>query len=145
MADDPMIDSYEAEAVRSAFRFAVRAAAADGITKAAGPGYSRRLAEYAQAWMPLASSIYENARRMDEHLEMVRRLYDKHEARKSARAQMPSQARPPEPQLMPVDLEQMRLDAAFGPAGEPRGSTVTKGASDGRGSRSSSRLRLHAA
>ncbi len=83
-----MNDGYEAEAVRSAFRFAVRAAAADGITKSAGSGYSQRVAEYAQAWMPLASAICENTRRLDEHLEIVRRLHAQDQAVKAKAAQM---------------------------------------------------------
>lgn len=115
-----MSDGYEAEAVRSAFRFAVRAAAADGITKSAGSGYSRRLAEYAQMWMPLASAICENARRMDEHLEKVRRLYDEHQARKSAAVFDVSLGRPPRGDV-PYDPERFGLRTELVPRGDGSG------------------------
>jgi hypothetical protein len=114
-------DGYEAEAVRVAFRLAVQSTAAEGITKAAG-GYSHHLAAHAHAWMPLADALAGAGgigERIDGNLARAQLLYDQHQARKAARAQMPSQARPPEPQLMPVDLEQTPLHASFGPAGEP--------------------------
>jgi len=118
-------DGYEAEAVRVAFRLAVQSTAAEGITKAAG-GYSHHLAAHAHAWMPLADALAgvdgglaRIGEQMDGNLARVQRLVDERDARWAARAQMPSQARPPEPQLMPVDLEQTPLHASFGPAGEP--------------------------
>ena len=121
MPDAP-IGGYEAETLRMAFRLAERFTAAEGITKGAGGGYSSRLAAWAHYWMPLAdalagvdSGMARIREQMDGNLQVLRGIYDADQARKAARAQMPSQARPPEPQLLPVDLEQTRLHASFGP------------------------------
>jgi hypothetical protein len=112
---------YGAEVLAMTFRLATRSVAAEGITKGAG-GYSRHLAAHAHAWMPLADALAgvdgglaRIGEQMDGNLARVQRLVDERDARWAARAQMPSQARAPEPQLMPVDLGETPLHASFGP------------------------------
>ena len=129
-----MSGGYEAEAVRVAFRLATRFTAAEGITKAAGSGYSRRLATWAEAWMPLASRTCEIAARMDEHLEKVRRLYDQDQAVKAAAALMFDVSLGREARGdVPYNPEQFELRTQLVPRGEPphvssHGATAPEGA-----------------
>ena len=82
-----MSDGYEAETLATAFRLAARLTAAEGITKSAGGGYSRRLEVYARDLLPLAGGIVGLAARMDGNLEKMQRLHEEHQAMKSAATQ----------------------------------------------------------
>ena len=120
-----MSDGYEGMAEAEAFRLAAQSVAAEGVTKAAGAGYSQRLAAKADEWMPLTSALAargrEIARRMDGHLEQVQRLYDENQAMKSAAAQMFDASLGREPRgAVPYDPELFELRTQLVPRGEPQ-------------------------
>ncbi len=129
-----MSDGYEAEALGVAFRLATRFTAMEGVTKAAGSGYSRRLAAWAEVWMPLASGICENARRLDEHLEKVRRLYEQDQAVKAAATQTFDMSLGREPRGdVPYDPERFELRTELVPRVDGYGAAAPKEASNGQG------------
>lgn len=122
MADAPMIDGYEAEVVRVAFGLAARCTAAEGVTKGAS-NYSRRLAAWAQVWMPLADALAGAgglATQMDENLQKVRRLYDQDQAVKAAATRMFDVSLGREPRGdVPYDPERFELRTELVPREQP--------------------------
>ena len=101
------------EALRVAFRFAVRFAAAEGVTKAAGAGYSRRLAAWADAWMPEAEALCAVEARLDAVDDWIRAVKRWDMAEKSFGMSVRG-AREPH-QTVPLDPEVLRLHAHLGP------------------------------
>ena len=110
------------EARDMAYRLADALLTGSGVMKAAGGAYVAQREAYARAWFPFADVMVNRGReiadRMDENLQKMRAIYEQDQARKAAQAQA-FQVTIPEPQMVPLDLEQMMLRATLGARGEP--------------------------
>lgn len=100
MSDDP-------GALQVIFRLAAVFVAAEGVTKAAGAGYSRRMAAYADAWMPLAEAMSAVERHLDAVDDWIRSAEDQALTGKSFAmtvrgAQEPHQMPEYDPALFPL-------------------------------------------